>query len=105
MEADVLTIGHAVTLGSILDACIKTQPATWLARYPDTGELVGDGSLVSGTMRAVVADNEGRGLLMGSDKDVRDGFVWVSGMFEHFFPMRDVMRWVEAGEFSLNYRA
>ena len=96
MTSELLTIGRAITLGSLLDACAHSYPATWLAD--------GDGPIVSGTLRAIVKDDRGSSF-MTSNTDVRDGYVWVSGTFEHFIPVRDVLDWIEAGTFALNYRA
>jgi hypothetical protein len=99
-----LSIGDAVTLGMILETCQQNRPVTWLVRYPDTGELASGSQTISGTARAIVADNGGRSFV-NADMDVRDGYVWISATMEHFMPVRDVIRWVQDGTFALNYRA
>jgi hypothetical protein len=100
--AEPLSISDAATLGSIIDACQSNHPTTWLARYPE-GDLIPGGKTNTGVMRAICGDDQGRGFI-NADKDVRDGFVWISSTFEWFIPVRDVIRWVKAGEMALNYR-
>lgn len=101
---NMLNIEDAVAIGELLRCCQSNLPVTWLVRYPDTGELVGDGKTISGTARAIVCDDKGTHF-MRQDMDVRDGYVWISSTFEHFLPVRDVLKWYKAGEFVLNYRA
>lgn len=84
--SDILTVGQAVTIGRILDACQRQVPVTWLTE---------SGDIMSGTIRNVEVS---RG------QDVREGRVRVSATFEHWFPMADVIRMVDAGEFALDYR-
>ena len=85
--SDILTVGQAVVIGQILDACQRQVPVTWLT---DSGDIM------SGTIRS---------LDVKRGQDVREARVRVSATFEHWFDMADVMRKVEAGEFALDYRA
>lgn len=103
--ADPLTITDAINLGSLLDACQRTAPVTWIARYPDNNEQVkGANNTVTGTLRAIVGDDKGRGFI-NHDKDVREGFVWISSTFEFFLPVRLVLGWMREETFILDYRA
>src|SRR4051812_44786625 len=101
-NTDTLTISFAVHLGMLLDACSRNAPCTWLPRCPD-GELVGDGKTISGTLRRICGDDQGRGFI-GSEMDVRDGYVWISATFEHFLPVRQVVDAINDGTFALDFR-
>jgi hypothetical protein len=85
--SDILTVGQAVTIGLILDACQRQVPVTWLTE---------SGNILTGTIRS---------LEVRSGQDVREARVRVSATFEHWFDMVDVIRMVDSGEFALDYRA
>lgn len=89
----ILTIADAIVLSDIIACCSGGQPIT----------LAEDERIVSYTARAIVGDDEGCGLL-SSKQDVRDGFVWMSGTFERFMPVVEMMALVKSGEAALNYR-
>ena len=90
-----LTITDACTLADVIRAAQGNQP---LARLQDNGEVLG------GTARAICSSPSG-GYLSG-DQDVREGFLWVTTQsgWEQWWPIREVVALVQAGELALNYR-
>lgn len=88
----VLSVGDAVRLGEIVEACIQCQPVTFLEE---------SGRIASYVARAIT---DAGGAHLGSGVDVRDGFVWLSGIFERFVPVMEVMEGVKNGTVALNDR-
>lgn len=90
MTSETLTGRDAITLGQIVSACQRNQRVEWLVH--------GGPNTMDGVARAITDEN---GNFLPLDVDVRDGFVWISATFEHFLPVRDVMRMVRHGEMAL----
>lgn len=78
--SDTLTIGTANALADILRACQGNLRVRW-AVHGDVAVIT------SGTARAITTHD---GALWG-DGDVRDAYVWISGTFETFMPVREVL--------------
>lgn len=81
MTNEPLTISQATYLATLLTACQSNARVKW-AVDGDTDRIL------DGVARAIT--HEGGGFL-SRDEDVRDGYVWISGTFEHWLPVRDVL--------------
>lgn len=78
---DKLTISQARLLSELLTACRISARVKWA--------VGGDSDrIVDGVARHIVDEHHN---FINNDRDVRDGFVWISGTFEHFLPVRDVL--------------
>ena len=75
------TKGDALAVARILDAIVTGKRAEWIGVSMRA---------IKGTVRNIMADDEGRGFL-DADADVRTGFLWISSTFEFFIPMTDVI--------------
>jgi hypothetical protein len=89
--SETLSIAKACQIQTILRAAQGTLRVRWLTANND---------LLEGTARAICV-REGGGFC-GPEDDLRDGFLWISGTFEHWLPVRDVMDMIGRGEFALD---
>lgn len=82
---ETLNIGTAVALGQLLDACQRGLRVTW---SPDGGDTICDG-----IARAICRRTPDGypGSFLAADADVRDGYVWISGITEWTLPVREVL--------------
>lgn len=80
---ETLTLSDAGYLSDVLRAVERNAKLRW---YP-LGTDSADYPLVQ-TMRAVT--REGGGLWSDADGDVRDAYVWTSGMTETWLPVREL---------------
>ena len=90
-----LTIPELTTL-SMLAECVQAgQPITRVTAAGDTEW---------GIARAFTRDGGG---FLTTDEDVRDGFVWISGgsgLFERWWPVKELVEGIRDGDVALNYR-
>lgn len=77
---------HALT--EIVDACIHGYKVA---------RLMPDGSTVIEGVARSIGDEQGN--FLRRDEDVRNGFLRVSGVFEYFWPVRELMPQVHGAEF------
>jgi hypothetical protein len=83
-------LNDAVAISTILDATKSNARVAWLH----------EGHVIEGVARHLVRDPE-NAYFLGDEDDVRDAYLRVSSTFEHFLPVRDVMRMIPLGEFGL----
>lgn len=81
----VLNIGTAVNLGALLAACQHGRRVTW---SPDGGDTIFEG--VARAICRRTPDGYPGGFLSAHD-DVRDGYMWVSGITETTLPVEHVL--------------
>lgn len=76
-----LTLTEAAALGDIIRSCERNGKIALYEVDPDH------------PLRAVTRciTHDGGALWFDSDGDVRDAYVWLSGTFEHFFPVRQLL--------------
>jgi hypothetical protein len=79
---------HAVS--EISDACIHGYHVV---------RLMPSGGILEGVARCI-GDRSGN--YLRRDEDVRHGFLRVSGTFEHFWPIRELVPQVHTGEFIID---
>lgn len=84
-----LSIADVVALDRIVRACSHKR-VRWLTER---------GDLLDGVARSI-GDQNGNFLQRG--EDVRDGYLRISGTFEHFLPVKRVMEMLGAGEFAVD---
>jgi hypothetical protein len=89
--SDTLTMSNLIALGEIVRAAQGTRPIRW--------STDGGATICEGIARAITHD--GGNFLSGED-DVRDGYLWVSGIFERWIPVRDLMPLVNTGLFAID---
>jgi hypothetical protein len=89
---EVLNLNDALALATVLDAVKRNARVEWLA------EGRADLGTVDGVARHLVRDPE-NAYFLGDEDDVRDAYLRVSSTFEHFLPVRDVLRLVREGKF------
>jgi hypothetical protein len=94
MSGDTLTAGDVFNLHTILDAAARGARVRWLADGNDV-------DILDGVARCIAHDGGG---LLRADEDVRDGFLHVSGMGEHWLPVRQIMAKVSVGTFAVDER-
>lgn len=93
MASDIaLTLGDAITLASLITGVQKGSRAEW---FPN-GETAD--RTVDGVLRSFARKGGG---FWPHDQDVREAFVHVSGTFEHWLPVRDVLTWMGEGVFVI----
>ncbi len=80
---EVLTIGQAGYLADLIQGVEGNKTM----RYYPHGANFGNTPLKV-TLRAFTYED---GALYQHDADIRDAFVWTSGIFERWFPVRDLM--------------
>ena|SRR5690242_13155595 len=83
MSTEVLTINQAGHLADLLRAVEGNKRMRY---YPNGAD--GDAVFTTVSLRAFTYDGGG---LYRHDADIRDAFVWTSGLFERWFPVRDLM--------------
>lgn len=83
MANEVLTITQAGYLADLLRAVEDNKRMRY---YPNGAE--GDAVFTTVTVRAFTYEGGG---FYPHNADIRDAFVWTSGIFERFFPVRDIM--------------
>lgn len=83
----LLTIDDLHALSEITDACTHGYR---VARLMESGEVL------EGVARSI---GDERGNFIRRDEDVRDGYLRVSSMFEHFWPIRELIPLVKRSEF------
>jgi hypothetical protein len=88
--SDVLTPTVLEALWDLNEAVAKNSHIRWLS---------GGGETVEATARAFT-DKNGNFLL--PTEDVRDGYLWTSGIFEHFIPIRTVLAKMAEGVFAID---
>ena len=91
-EHGPLTVSDLVALSTLLEAT-KVRRVRWLNEH---------GDLLDGVARCFA--HEGGGFL-GKDDDVRDYYLHVSGTFEHWLPVRELIPMVNEGRFVLDGEA
>jgi hypothetical protein len=75
--------------GGIADACANGQRVRWSL----------DGEHISeGVARNITAKD---GMSLG-ERDVREGYLWISGMMEHWIPMTEVVELYTKGLFVID---
>jgi hypothetical protein len=82
-----LDIGTATTLATVLGWAQRNARITWAA------DGLVPARLIEGTARSI-GDENGN---FEFDEDVRDLYLRVSGTFEFFLPIEDVLVWVRNG--------
>lgn len=87
-----LTEHDVRNLAALGDAVLHGQPITRLSP---------DGDVTTKIARAFAHD--GGGFLTAKD-DIRDGFVWVSGLTEEWWPVAELIEGMDQGTVALNYR-
>ncbi len=87
MENETLTIGQAGYLADLIRGVEGGKKLRYYQRGSDDAER----PLVV-VMRAFTYESGG---LYPHDADIRDAYVWCSGMFEHWLKVRDLMRALE----------
>jgi hypothetical protein len=92
MTNQPLTVSTLTRLGMLAEAVERKQPIT---------RLLPDGNTVTKVARAFTHDGGG---FLGRDDDVRDAFVWVSGMTEEWWPVSELLDGIREGAVALNYR-
>lgn len=85
--AGLVTLDDLHALSEITDACIHGYR---VARLMESGEVL------EGVARSI---GDERGNFLRRDEDVRAGYLRVSSMFEHFWPIRELMPLVKRSEF------
>lgn len=80
---DTLTLNQA---GYLADLIRGVKRGSKLSYYP-RGAKDADHPATS-VLRDFTHDGGG---FIRADEDVRDAYVWTSGMFEHWYPVRDLM--------------
>jgi len=80
-----LTMSAASILGDILRGVEQGRKLRYYPEGADSADYP-----VNSVMRAITHD--GGGFWFDSDGDVRNAFIWTSGMFEHWYPVVEVMR-------------
>lgn len=81
-------------LAEIQDACIHNYPVRW-AQDSDPSQVV------DGVARAFCNED---GSFFDSKKDVREAFIWISGMVERFMPVMEIMYLMERDLFFVHPR-
>lgn len=87
-----LNVHTLVALASLADACQRNAPCVFLF----------DGVPLQVTARALVKSPSYPSFL-SSDDDVREAFVWFSGVVEHFLPVSDLLDRLRDGTLALDY--
>lgn len=82
-----LTVTDLHRLNVIADAVSHGRRVVWMNEFGDRME---------GVVRNFT--NEDGNFLL-PDEDVRDGYVWISSMFEHFVPVQEVLDMIHDGRF------
>ncbi|SRR6266568_1730325 len=82
MPDDILTIEQAGYLADLIRGVEHDEKLCW---YP-----LGADTVVSATV-VLRAFTNADGSLYPHNADIRDAHVWTSGMFERWFPVRDVL--------------
>lgn len=90
--ARILTLSDLTRLGMLAEA---VEEGRRIARMQE------DGTVQSGVARAFAHD--GGGFLTPAD-DVRDGFVWVSGITESWWPVAELADGIAKGTVSLDWK-
>lgn len=83
MSSEVLTLNQAVDLADLIRG---VEGGRRMRYYPDGAE--GDAVFTTVVLRAFTYEGGG---FYANDADIRDAFVHTSGMFERWFPVRDLM--------------
>lgn len=78
---NILTIGEATLLADLMRACQGNQRVRWALDADHT-------EVRSGVARAFTKAD---GNFVGRDTDVRDAYIWISGTFEVFMPVRQIL--------------
>jgi hypothetical protein len=78
---NILTIGEVTLLADLVRACQGNQRVKWAV----------DGDVERVTDGVARAFTNAEGNFVGRDTDVRDAFVWISGTFETFMPVRQIL--------------
>ena len=78
-----MTFLAAVHAGTLIDSLGKR--VRWLDDE--------SGDVLEGVARHIVISPDGAGFL-SADDDIRDGYLRISGTFEHFIPVPDVLRMI-----------
>lgn len=81
MTLGPMTYSNAVALGTLLTGVQGNRPFRYYPQGADT-----PGEPVKGVLRAITHD--GGGFYREDDGDIRDAFVWTSGVMEHWFPVK-----------------
>lgn len=89
--SEVLNVAKACQIQTILDAAQRGSRVRWLTANND---------IIEGVARALCVARGGG--FLGAGDDVRDGYLWISGTFEHWLPVRDVMTMIGNGEFGVD---
>ncbi len=79
-----LTLTDAGYLSDILRGVEQGAYIRWYPRGTDSAD-----NPIKSVMRAIT--HEGGGLWFDSDGDVRNAYIWTSGIWEHWLPVREVM--------------
>jgi hypothetical protein len=85
-----LTVQLLHRLAAVVDVAETGGPVTW---------ETSTGRLTTAVARGIT-DHRGNHWF----GDVRDGYLWMSGTWEHFVPMAEVLDMVARGVMSLDYR-
>ena len=88
---DLLNFSDAVALSTVLGAVKSGARVEWADD---------NGNVHDGVARHLVKDPDSAAFLHEAD-EVRDAYLRVSSTFEHFLPVRDVLRMVQAGLFAV----
>ncbi len=83
----LLTVADLAALTIMFDAC-SGRKVMWLENE----------TTMKGEVRCFSAKPYGEGMLHAYE-DVRDGYLHISGMFEHWLPVRDVLRLIKEDKF------
>jgi hypothetical protein len=87
-----LTLHALRQLASLADCVFAGQPIT---------RVLDDGEAFTGTARAFTRLGGG---FLDSTEDIRDGYVWISGLFEQWWPVSELLAGLDNGTVALNYR-
>lgn len=86
-----LSVGDVLDLAKLIEFGAANQR---VVRAIDDGN--GDYNLVEGVARSLGKDGGG----MAWDTDVRDMYLWVSGTFEYFWPVSELLDDMRNGRFG-----
>jgi hypothetical protein len=86
-DTRILTLNDAAALGELIHGVESHAKLEYYANGTDSAD-----SPVNVEMRAFT--HEGGGFI-SSDEDVRDAHIWTSGIFEHWYPVMDLIRAIQ----------
>lgn len=88
---DVLNVTALTALRILQDAVVRGARVEWFPNGDTTFSKTCDG-----VARSFAHEHGG---FLNDNDDVRDEYVHVSGIFEYWLPVRDVMSWIHDGVF------